>query len=73
MSKASNKDNEKQNIQQDATKDSAQRLERWGTLDVLGQPAEPICTYYRCHISFHFMVRDVADVSIQQTRRWGYK
>jgi hypothetical protein len=47
LSKASNKDNEKQNIQQDATKDSAQRLERWGTLDVLGQPAEPICTYYR--------------------------
>ncbi|HEU4821880.1 MAG TPA: hypothetical protein VFS97_00495 [Nitrososphaeraceae archaeon] len=26
--------------------------EKWGTLDVLGQPAEPICTYYRCHHKF---------------------
>ena len=29
-----------------------QGLERWGTLNVLGQPAEPICTYYRCHHNF---------------------
>ena len=30
-----------------------QGLEKWGTLvDVLGQPAEPICTYYRCHHKF---------------------
>jgi hypothetical protein len=26
--------------------------EKWGILDVLGQPAEPICTYYRCHHKF---------------------
>ncbi len=38
-SKASNKDNEKQKIQQDVIKDSGQRFEGWGTLDVLGQPA----------------------------------
>ena len=38
--------------QQDGAKDLDQRLERWGTLDVLGQPAEPICTYYRCHHKF---------------------
>ena len=37
---------------QDATKDLRKRSEGWGTLDVLGQPAEPICTYYRCHHKF---------------------
>jgi hypothetical protein len=52
LSKSSNKDNEKQKIQQEATKGSGQPLERWGTLDVLGNPAEPICTYYRCHHKF---------------------
>jgi hypothetical protein len=52
LSKASNKDNEKQKIQPEATKDSAQRFEGWGTLDVLGRPAEPICAYYRCHHKF---------------------
>jgi hypothetical protein len=26
--------------------------EKWGTIDVLGNPAEPICTYYRCHHRF---------------------
>ena len=36
-----------------ATKDDQiQGLEKWGTLDVLGQPAEPICMYYRCHHKF---------------------
>jgi hypothetical protein len=29
-----------------------QGSERWGTLNVLGQPAEPICAYYRCHHKF---------------------
>jgi hypothetical protein len=29
-----------------------QGLEKWGTLNALGQPAEPICTYYRCHHKF---------------------
>jgi hypothetical protein len=59
MSKASNNkennDNQKLKIkkQDGASKDDrAQGLERWGTLDVLGQPAEPICTYYRCHHKF---------------------
>jgi hypothetical protein len=32
--------------------DQIQGLEKWSTLDVLGQPAEPICTYYRCHHKF---------------------
>src|SRR5918999_3128931 len=46
-SKASNKDDDKQKIQQDVTKKVIdQRFEGWGTLDALGQPAEPICTYY---------------------------
>ena len=52
LSKASDKDNEKQKVQQDATKDLRKRSEGWRTLDVLGQPAEPICTYYRCHHKF---------------------
>jgi hypothetical protein len=52
LSKASDKDNEKRKVQQDATKDLGRRSEGWGTLDVLGQPAEPICTYYRCHHKF---------------------
>jgi hypothetical protein len=48
------KDDDSQKVpsQQDKAKDLDQRLERWGTLDVLGQPAEPICTYYRCHHKF---------------------
>jgi hypothetical protein len=52
LSKTSDKDNEKQKVQQDATKDLGKRSEGWGTLDVLGQPAEPICTYYRCRHKF---------------------
>ena len=26
--------------------------EKWKSLDVLGQPSEPICAYYRCHHKF---------------------
>lgn len=26
--------------------------EKWETIDVLGNPAEPICTYYRCRHKF---------------------
>jgi hypothetical protein len=55
LSKASNEDdnrNEKAKSQHDGTKSQNQRLEIWGTLDVLGNPAEPICTYYRCHHKF---------------------
>ncbi|HYY50546.1 MAG TPA: hypothetical protein VE643_06715 [Nitrososphaeraceae archaeon] len=59
LSKA-NKDNHqeklKTHIQQHNTAEKdhqqIQSLEKWGTLDVLGQPAEPICTYYRCHHEF---------------------
>jgi hypothetical protein len=48
------KDDDSQKVpsQQDRATDLDQRLERWGTLDVLGLPAEPICTYYRCHHKF---------------------
>jgi hypothetical protein len=35
-----------------AEDDQVQGLEKWATLDVLGQPAEPICTYFRCHHKF---------------------
>ena len=35
---------------EDKVKD--QELGKWGTLDVLGQPAEPICNYYGCHHKF---------------------
>ena len=52
LSKSSNKNNEIQKIQPETAKDSRQLLEGWGTLDVLGQPAEPICTYYRCNHKF---------------------
>jgi hypothetical protein len=52
-----NNDNNNQAKKQDggaAEKDhhQLQGLEKWGTLDVLGQPTEPICTYYRCHHKF---------------------
>jgi hypothetical protein len=51
LSKASNDDDkQKQKLEQYEVKD--QELEKWGTLNVLGQPAEPICTYYRCHHKF---------------------
>jgi hypothetical protein len=42
-------DNDKSKLR-DETRD--QGLEKWGTLNVLGQPAEPICTYFRCHHKF---------------------
>jgi hypothetical protein len=38
--------------EQDGAAEEVRGLEKWGTLDVLGQPAEPICTYYRCHHKF---------------------
>ena len=44
-------DNQILKLQQDGAK-LKQGLERWGTLDVLGRPAEPICAYYRCHHKF---------------------
>ena len=44
------KDKQKQKLEQYQAKNY--ELEKWGTLNVLGQPAEPICTYYRCHHKF---------------------
>jgi hypothetical protein len=51
LSKSSNEDDkQKHKLEQYEVK--VQELEKWGTLNVLGQPAEPICTYYRCHHKF---------------------
>ena len=55
MSKPSNDDdnqNQKRQLQQQGGEDLKKGLEKWGTVDVLGQPAEPICTYYRCNHKF---------------------
>ena len=59
MSKTANKDNYQKKLQTEeqhkvAEKDRQQieGLEKWGTKDVLGKPAEPICTYYSCHHKF---------------------
>jgi hypothetical protein len=47
-----NDDNEKvkPQLKQDKVKD--EEMDKWRTLDVLGQPAEPICNYYGCHHKF---------------------
>jgi hypothetical protein len=48
---SSSKDKQKPKLQiEDRVKE--QELGKWGTLDVLGQPAEPICNYYGCHHKF---------------------
>jgi hypothetical protein len=59
MSKTANKDNDQKKLQTEEQHEVAEKdrqqiqgLEKWGTRDVLGQPAEPICTYYRCHHKF---------------------
>ena len=52
LSRTSNNDSQKPELQQAGTTSRDQRTEKWGTLNVLGQPAEPICTYYRCHHKF---------------------
>ena len=52
QSTASNNDSQKSELELAVTTSRDQRTERWGTLNVLGQPAEPICTYYRCHHKF---------------------
>jgi hypothetical protein len=52
LSRTSNNDSQKLQLQQAGTTSRDQRTEKWGTLNVLGQPAEPICTYYRCHHKF---------------------
>jgi hypothetical protein len=51
LSKEPNSDEKpKPRLQQDEVND--QGLEKWSSLDVLGQPAEPICNYYGCHHKF---------------------
>jgi hypothetical protein len=54
MSKPGNDDNQNQKpkLQQQGGRDLEKGLEKWGTVDVLGRPAEPICTYYRCNHKF---------------------
>jgi hypothetical protein len=52
LTRTSNNDSQKPELQQVGTTSRDQRTEKWGTLNVLGQPAEPICTYYRCHHKF---------------------
>jgi hypothetical protein len=51
LSKASN-DNDKQIQKLEQYEVKSPELGKWGALNVLGQPAEPICTYYRCHHKF---------------------
>jgi hypothetical protein len=48
----SGNDDEKQKprLKQDEVKD--EEVGKWGTLNVLGQPAEPICNYYGRHNKF---------------------
>jgi hypothetical protein len=54
LSKDRNEDSQELKSQKQEENKSTTRSEseKWGTLDVLGQPAEPICTYYRCHHNF---------------------
>ena len=51
LSKDSN-DDDKQQPKLEQYQIKEQELGKWGTLDALGQPAEPICTYYHCHHKF---------------------
>jgi hypothetical protein len=48
---SSSKDKQKLTLQTD-DKVTNQEFGKWGTLNVLGQPAEPICNYYGCHHKF---------------------
>ncbi len=50
LSKASSNKNQEERSSQ-APKDEVMK-EKWGTVDVFGQQAEPICTYYRCNHKF---------------------
>jgi len=54
LSKDRNKNSQKLKSQKKDENGSTTRrkAKKWGTLDALGQPAEPICTYYRCHHKF---------------------
>jgi hypothetical protein len=54
LSKDRNKNSQKLKSQKHEENGSTTRrkAEKWGTLDALGQLAEPIYTYYRCHHKF---------------------
>lgn len=54
LSKDRNKNSQKPKSQKQEENESTtqRKAEKWRTLDVLGQPAEPICSYYRCHHKF---------------------
>jgi hypothetical protein len=45
-------DDEKQKPQLKQVEIKDEEWGKWRTLDVLGQPAEPICNYYGCHRKF---------------------
>ena len=49
-SKSSHDEKIKPRLKHDEVKD--EEMGKWRTLDVLGQPAEPICNYYGCHHKF---------------------
>ena len=48
---SSSNDKQKPKLQTD-DKVTGQEFGKWGTLNVLGLPAEPICNYYGCHHKF---------------------
>jgi hypothetical protein len=50
LSKAAYNDEQELKLEQDEVKDRG--LEKWRSLNVLGQQDEPICAYYRCHHKF---------------------
>lgn len=66
-------DSQKVPSQQDVAKDLDQRLERWGTHDVLGQPAGPLCTYYRRHHKFSLTVLDDAGGKYPMNKTLGIR
>ena len=50
LSAGNNDEKQKPQLKQDKVEDK--EIGKWRTLDVLGQPAEPICNYYGCHHKF---------------------
>ena len=55
VSKASNSNSDGNNNDQ-KSQQTGKKIEqghrKWGTINVFGQQAEPVCTYYRCHHKF---------------------
>lgn len=50
LSERNNDEKQKPQLKQDKVEDK--EMGKWRTLDVLGQPAEPICNFYGCHHKF---------------------